>query len=152
MLTTAGIRRSIFNYVLPLPLLISVYSPHSLAEDEMIGTQEFLSSCASCHGMNGRGNGPMAKFLTVKPSDLTLLAKNNTGQYPDTQKGGYPFYRVFQVIDGRTQVAAHGDRTMPVWGRRYREEAEAYYGPMGAEKEIRARILELVYYIQSLQR
>lgn len=111
-------------------------STTAVAEEELIGSDEFRVSCASCHGVGGRGDGHLAQFLTVKPTDLTTLAKNNDGVYP--------FLRVFQIIDGRTQVAGHGERAMPVWGDRYKlENAEAY---------TRARILELVYYIQNLQR
>ena len=105
------------------------------AEEDLIGSDEFRNSCASCHGVGGRGDGDLAQFLTVKPTDLTTLAKNNDGVYP--------FLRVFQIIDGRTQVAGHGERAMPVWGDRYKlENAEAY---------TRARILELVYYVQNIQ-
>ena len=113
------------------------------AEEELIGSDEFRISCASCHGVGGRGDGPMAQFLTVKPTDLTALSTKNNGEYP--------FLRVFQVIDGRTLVSGHGDRAMPVWGDRYKLDAAKEYGPMGGEAAIRARVLELVYYIQSIQ-
>ena len=110
-------------------------STTAVAEEELIGSNEFRVSCASCHGVGGRGDGHLAQYLTVKPTDLTTLTKNNDGDYP--------FLRVFQIIDGRTQVAGHGERAMPVWGDRYKlEDAEAY---------TRARILELVYYIQNIQ-
>ncbi len=85
----------------------------------------------------------MAQFLTVKPSDLTALAKNNGGEYP--------FMRVFQMIDGRAVVSGHGDRAMPVWGSRYKKEDVERYGPYGGEAVVRARVLELVYYVQSIQ-
>ncbi|WP_372836422.1 cytochrome c [Pontibacterium sp.] len=132
--------------LLTTPLGISEVS----AEEELIGSDEFRTSCISCHGVGGKGDGPMAKFLTVKPADLTQLAKNNGGDYP-TKPGEFPFYRVFKIIDGRTLVSAHGDRAMPIWGNRYKMEAGDKYGPMGGEQMIRARILELVYYLQMIQ-
>ena len=89
------------------------------AEEELIGSDEFRISCASCHGIGGKGDGDMAKFLTIKPTDLTMLSKNNGGQYPDIVAGAYPFRRVFEVIDGRAVVDGHGARAMPVWGNRY---------------------------------
>jgi mono/diheme cytochrome c family protein len=121
------------------------------AEEELIGSEEYRISCLSCHGVGGKGDGPMAQFLTVKPSDLTVLARNNGGQYPDIKAGKYPFQRVFQIIDGRTLVSGHGDRAMPVWGNRYQMDVGEKYGPMGGEKAVRGRILELVYYIQMIQ-
>jgi mono/diheme cytochrome c family protein len=125
------------------------------AEEETIGSDEYRISCLSCHGVGGRGDGPLARFLTVPPSDLTILAKSNGGQYPELKPGAFPFLRVFQVIDGRAIVEAHGDRAMPVWGNRYLVDQPI--GPHeGAcagmyETVVRGRILELVYYIQSIQ-
>lgn len=123
------------------------------AEEDIIGSDEYRMSCLSCHGVGGRGNGPLAKYLTVKPTDLTMLSKNNGGQYPNLKAGAYPFLRVYQVVDGRAAVELHGDRAMPVWGNRYLQDQPAaqtaYAGEY--EKVVRGRILELVYYIQSIQ-
>lgn len=125
------------------------------AEEETIGSDEYRVSCLSCHGVGGRGDGPLAKFLTVKPTDLTTLASNNGGQYPNLKAGTYPFLRIYHVIDGRAEVEAHGERAMPVWGDRYRldQPMPVAQGPYAGayEKAIRGRILELVYYIQSIQ-
>ncbi len=114
------------------------------AEEELIGSNEYRVSCASCHGIGGKGDGNMAQFLTPKPSNLTMLAKK-------AGDGVYPFLRVFQVVDGRSEVSGHGDRAMPVWGDRYSLEAAKKYGPFGGETATRARVLELVYYLQSIQ-
>ncbi len=113
------------------------------AQDASLGSREYTVSCAVCHGLSGKGDGDMAKFLTVKPTDLTVLAKNNGGEYP--------FLRVFQTVDGRTQVATHGDRAMPIWGDRYEVQADNLPGTYGSELMVRSRILELVYFIQSIQ-
>lgn len=125
------------------------------AEEETIGSDEYRVSCLSCHGVGGRGDGPLAQYLTVKPTDLTTLSQNNGGQYPNLKAGAFPFLRVYQVIDGRADVAAHGDRAMPVWGSRYLMEQPLTpaQGPYAGayEKVVRGRILELVYYIQSIQ-
>ena len=74
-----------------------------------IGKEEFESKCATCHGLSGKGDGPQASLLPIKPADLTILAKKNGGVFPNR--------RVHEIIDGRQEVAAHGPRTMPVWGR-----------------------------------
>jgi len=111
---------------------------------ETIGSDEYRVSCLNCHGEGGMGDGPMMELLTKKPSDLTVLAKNNGGDYP--------FVRVYQTIDGRLTVPGHGTREMPIWGARYAEEDYERYGTaFGAEDVVRGRILQLVYFIQSLQ-
>lgn len=137
-------------------LLSLVFGSSSLAAEEetihskeyrieqIIGSKEYRVSCLNCHGVGGKGDGPMAELLKKKPSDLTMLAKNNGGEYP--------FLRVYQMIDGRVAVPGHGDREMPIWGERYLEQDyERYRTDFGAEDVIRGRILQLVYYVQTLQ-
>jgi mono/diheme cytochrome c family protein len=81
------------------------------------GKQLYIQYCSSCHGIAGRGNGPVTPYLKIKVPDLTLLKKNN--------KGIYPLSKVMSAIDGSRAVRAHGDREMPVWGEIFRKEAEA---------------------------
>lgn len=35
------------------------------------GARAFAANCVACHGADGRGDGPLAKSLPVKPADLT---------------------------------------------------------------------------------
>lgn len=121
------------------------FAADTQAQDLEASAEEFINSCASCHGEDGKGAGFLTRvFRGVNPGDLTQLTKNNTEKV-------FPFLDVFHVIDGRTQVSAHGDRKMPVWGDRYEVQAGDKYGPYGSEPVVRARVLELVYYIQSIQ-
>ena len=119
------------------------------AQDEQerfaASADEFRNSCASCHGTDGRGAGFLTRiFRGVDPGDLTQLSKNNDGVFPLDE--------VFEVIDGRKEVAAHGERKMPVWGDRYMAQSMTRLGP-GPMNDfvVRKRVLELVYYIQSIQ-
>jgi len=107
--------------------------------------REFLNSCASCHGTDGKGAGFLTRlFRGIDPGDLTQLSARNDGTFPTE--------RVFSVIDGRTEVAAHGDRKMPVWGQRYMYDAMSENGPdVINEYRVRNRIYELVHYLQSIQ-
>ncbi len=43
------------------------------------GKKLFAASCASCHGVAGRGDGPAGAALSPKPADLVAMA----GQHPD---------------------------------------------------------------------
>ncbi len=110
-----------------------------------LGKSEYEANCAACHGMTGKGDGPYKPYLTRSPSDLTVLAKNNGGALPVS--------RVYQVIDGTQDVAAHGPRDMPVWGQEYKIKAgEYYFGvPYDPEAYVRVRILALVDYVNRLQ-
>lgn len=109
-----------------------------------LGRTEFEANCASCHGKDGKGGGPLAELLRKSPPDLTQLARRNGGVLP--------MGRLYDSITGET-VAAHGSRDMPVWGREYRERAANYYMelPYDPEAYTRARVLLLLEYISRLQ-
>lgn len=64
--------------------------------------------CASCHGEDARGHGPVARELKTPPSDLTVLAKR--------QGGKFPYDDVLMVLLVGTNVPAHGSSDMPIWG------------------------------------
>ncbi|HEY7724485.1 MAG TPA: c-type cytochrome [Anaeromyxobacteraceae bacterium] len=109
------------------------------------GKREYDSKCAGCHGVKGKGDGVYKPFLTRSPSDLTTLAKANGGVFP--------YDAVYQVIDGRKGVPAHGPRDMPIWGADYLAAAAADYMdvPYDAEVYVRNRIMSLVDYLYRLQ-
>lgn len=126
-------------------LAISLIVPTALqAQEKFVGSVEYLNSCAGCHGTDGRGSGPVAPHLTIKPPDLTRLSERNGGQFP--------FLKVFMVIDGRTLVSGHGTRDMPLWGERYQKQVDPKQAnPMGADLIVRGRLIELVNYLESIQ-
>lgn len=101
------------------------------------GKQMFNSYCAPCHGADARGNGPAARALKTQPVDLTVLARNNHGKYPDTH--------VLSVMQFGAEIPAHGSQEMPIWG--------PILGRMnvanGQEKDL--RLVNLNRYLQSLQ-
>ena len=118
------------------------------AADKSIGQREYENKCVMCHGATGKGEGWFTTFLKTPPSSLTQLKKNNGGVFP--------FDRVYDVLDGRKQVLAHGPREMPVWGAQYRSESgkeyDAYHGLVYVDEGVvRARILALIDYLSQLQ-
>ncbi len=76
--------------------------------DPSSGRQMFDAYCASCHGQNGKGNGPAAPALKVPPANLTLLSSQHGGKFPETH--------VVLAIKGDSRSTSHGDKDMPVWG------------------------------------
>jgi mono/diheme cytochrome c family protein len=115
--------------------LIAGSSAQASAQNIDVGKTEYQSSCGSCHGIGGKGDGPVSKELKTPPADLTVLAKNNNG--------AFPYDRVYQMIDGRnTSIPAHGTREMPVWGYRF--------GPPEAFR-FKNRILAVIDYLKTIQ-
>jgi mono/diheme cytochrome c family protein len=77
--------------------------------DSIQGPDLFKAYCASCHGGNAKGGGPMAASLKTKPADLTRISERNGGTFP--------FARIQRIISGEQQLpSGHGSREMPVWG------------------------------------
>jgi mono/diheme cytochrome c family protein len=108
------------------------------SESRIAGSSVFKTYCASCHGESGRGNGAVAIFLRRKPADLTQIAIRN--------KGTFPADRVYQMIDGRQAVKAHGESQMPVWG-----DAFAKSTTDSDERAIKAKIDALVAHLETIQ-
>lgn len=96
----------------------------ALAQDTNLGKADFDANCAVCNGASGKGDGPLAASINTNVADLTVLSNNN---------GVFPSDRVHQFIDGRSEVAAHGPRDMPVWGQVYNAEAVEYYREVWAD-------------------
>jgi len=101
------------------------------------GQEMYKAYCAVCHGTDAKGGGPAASALKTPPADLTLLSKNNGGQYPDM--------KVVTIIRGQGNLAAHGTQEMPIWGKVFWSMSH------GHEGEVQQRITNLNSYIKSLQ-
>lgn len=104
------------------------------------GGRLYQVHCASCHGEAGRGDGPVARDLKVAPPDLTRLAAHS--------KGMFPREHVYEAIDGRLAVRGHGTSRMPVWGLTF----QALGSDRDQERDVREWILDLVAYLESIQR
>jgi mono/diheme cytochrome c family protein len=100
------------------------------------GPDLFHAYCASCHGQDAKGDGPVASALNSKVPDLTTIAKRNGGVFPDA--------KVRSIIAGDESVVAHGSREMPIWGPIFHQiERDRDYGNI--------RMKNLVEYLRSIQ-
>ena len=128
---------------------LSLLGSNALAQSAPdYGKTEYESNCASCHGLGGKGDGPLSESFRTKPADLTTLAKRNDGVFPSQ--------RVYEIIDGRQEVKAHGPRTMPVWCRDYRSQVpDVMLGDMqiyGLKDAVaHNKLLALADYLHRLQ-
>jgi len=102
------------------------------------GEDDYQWQCASCHGPDGKGDGPMAKLLVKPPADLTAIAKANGGTFP--------FWRVYRIIFGKSDVPGHETFQMPDFWKRFKGQ-EGEFGLLPPH----VRVLELTHYLESLQ-
>lgn len=107
----------------------------------MPGKDLYARFCASCHGAEGRGDGPVSKSFAVETPDLTLIARRHGGAFPRE--------RVERIIDGRFILGAHGSRTMPVWGE---DLSRLELGNPDAQRLTETVIRRLTDYLETLQR
>jgi mono/diheme cytochrome c family protein len=122
-------------------LWVAVSGSHAQQQEiAEAGKVPYQQYCAVCHGLNGKGNGDMATLLKVKPANLTQLSAKNWGVFP--------FWQVYRIVDGREEIRGHGSRDMPIWGTEFKRQAGA---DPASELQAHARIIEIVYYIESLQ-
>ena len=125
--------------VLSAMLLTMGTAPVHAADNlAMSGEQLYARFCASCHGSEGHGDGPVAQSFARKIPDLTLIAHRHGGEFPRDW--------VETAIDGRQKIASHGAYTMPVWG-----EDLSQVGDPDAERGTRTMIGRLVDYLETLQ-
>ena len=85
--------------------------------------------------MTARGDGPLAPELKKAPADLTRIAARRGGVFPE--------HEIHEIIDGRRRMRGH---SMPEWGRVFGRVL-----PDQSEEMSRARMLEMVEYLKSIQ-
>jgi len=103
------------------------------------GREMYVTYCAACHGVDGKGNGPVASSLKTAPTDLTQLAAMNNGKFPNAE--------VYTAIKGDPDMptAAHGSTSMPVWGTVFNSMNQH------SDSVVHLRIANLVNYIEAMQ-
>ncbi len=79
------------------------------------GVSIFRSNCAACHGLDGRGNGPVSKVLKRGVPDLTKLSERNGDAFPAIH------VRSAIMFGADDLLSAHGSREMPIWGPIFHE-------------------------------
>jgi len=105
--------------------------------DPTSGKDMYNQYCASCHGLDGKGDGPAAPALKIRATNLTTLAVKNGGTFPAAH--------VAAVIQGDSMTPAHGSKDMPVWG--------PIFMSIGghSQAQVQLRIRNLTNYLESMQ-
>ncbi len=102
------------------------------------GAQTYHAHCASCHGAEGRGDGPRSENLLVDVPDLRRIRKRNGGRFPAE--------KIERIVDGREPVKGHGGGGMPVWGDAFKNADTGY-----DERVVKEKIRAVVQYLRTLQ-
>jgi mono/diheme cytochrome c family protein len=133
-------------------LLAGLFAAASTAPDEKAKSQQhdpgrltqslngvdiYRAHCASCHGMTGKGDGPVAPALNTAMPDLATIAQRNGGVFPVA--------RVRKIIVGDEAILSHGSREMPIWGPIFHQiQQDRDYGEI--------RLQNITDYLKSIQK
>jgi mono/diheme cytochrome c family protein len=132
--------RRLQGYLLGISPLVLIAICSAGEAPTLSGAELYREFCASCHGVKGHGDGPVAPSLRQPVPDLTLLANRRGGAFPAEE--------IHRIIDGRSMPRAHGSAEMPIWGWEF-------YGYEGEDATRRRRVAglidQLVEYLHSIQ-
>jgi mono/diheme cytochrome c family protein len=120
-------------------LLFITQTGMAAGDDVVDGHRYFVRYCASCHGTDGLGDGPVAKSLATPPANLRKLG--------DKYGMPLPAHRIAELIDGRDTVRAHGSHEMPVWGEKLYEAGQGERGEYGIGEVIG----KIIAYLDTIQ-
>jgi mono/diheme cytochrome c family protein len=122
--------------------VVAIYLSTAVAADYTAysGGELYQRFCASCHGREAHGDGPVRQSLKVAVPDLTRVAQRHGGHFDDNW--------VYRVIDGQEYMLVHGPRDMPIWGFELWREQGA---DVTAGAKTRDLIDRLVDYLRSFQ-
>jgi mono/diheme cytochrome c family protein len=135
-----SMKTKVIGSVLALGIALA-FAQTALATDNDVadGHKYFVRYCASCHGTDGTGDGPVAKSLATPPANLRKLG--------DKYGMPLPAHKIAEFIDGRDTPRAHGSHEMPVWGEKLYEMGAGERGEYGIGEVIG----KIIAYLNTIQ-
>lgn len=97
-------------WIFGLSALLLAGTDPTWAQNQSEGKKLYLNYCSSCHGDNGKGDGPAAQSLPVKPANHTAGAAMN--QLTD---------KFLMEIISKGGSAVGKSPMMPAWGGQFKE-------------------------------
>lgn len=121
------------------PLLLAA----CVAETEIPdGRDVFIQDCATCHGNDAKGKGPLMLSVGQVAPDLTLISSRNGGVFPRQA--------VMATIDGLDRPA-HFSQAMPEFGALGLGEAVIVENDDGLGTPTPIRLIALADYLERIQ-
>jgi mono/diheme cytochrome c family protein len=133
IIAISAISAGILGLVISLGSPLSGISAQGKNKNER-GRKLYVEYCASCHGLDGKGGGPVASSLKTPLADLTTITQ---------RLGKFDQVHIQNVISGDKEVAAHGTKEMPVWGHFFRQKSDQSVSTLN--------VFALATYLKSIQ-
>jgi len=111
-------------------------------EAQSAGKTLYVENCVSCHGISGRGDGPVAASLATKPADLTQVAARRDGVWP--------MLEVMSIIDGYSRNTLPRE-DMPVFENFLDNDMVEFDTGNGVKTLVPAELIDIVNFLETLQ-
>lgn len=106
------------------------------------GRAAFMENCAGCHGIDGKGSGPLVSGVGLISADLTQISARNGGTFPRQD--------IMAIIDGLNRDP-HFSNAMPEFGAGDLGEAVVVEGDDGLGTPTPVGLIALADYLESIQ-
>jgi mono/diheme cytochrome c family protein len=106
------------------------------------GAEDFASYCSGCHGATGKGDGPAADGLAVRPADLTRISARNGGTFPGTKM----MAKIWSYSGG-----PGAETPMPSFAPLLDGQLVGYDGGDGIASPTPVRLVQVAEYLKSIQ-
>ena len=101
-----------------------------------------MQNCVSCHGVDGKGDGPAAVRLSTKPADLTKIAARRDGMWPALE--------VMEILSGYSRNTLPRE-DMPVIVDILDHEMSEFDPGNGEPFLMPTKLIEIANYLEALQ-
>lgn len=106
------------------------------------GRAVFVKSCSACHGVTGRGDGPLVAELELKPADLTKIAARRDGLWPMVE--------VMSIIDGYHRRTLPREK-MPIFGDLAEGKLVLFDAGDGRKIPTPVKLIAVANYLETIQ-
>jgi len=123
-------------------LLVPLFLMGTTIEKTNAGKTLYLQNCVSCHGVDGKGDGPAAARLSTPPTDLTKIAARHGGKWPALE--------IMEILSGYSRnILPRED--MPVIVNLLDNEMSEFDTGNGEPILMPTKLIAIANYLESLQ-